>query len=159
MFLLFVCYIYIGNPTPTTFWRKEGTQELLFPSVSYGRKHVSPEGTLRIQGVKKEDSGIYVCSTLSPAGSRDAEARLEVTSQDQTPPPIILMGPSNQTLPLKSMASLPCEVLGTPAAPSIKWLKDGTEVTSQPDRIIISANGTLQINGKFLDLSLANILS
>ena len=146
--------MYTGNPNPTTFWRKEGTQELLFPSMSYGRFHVSPEGTLRIQGVKKEDSGIYVCSALSQAGSRDAEARLEVTSQDQTPPPIILMGPSNQTLPLKSMASLPCEVLATPPTiPTIKWLKDGTELTSSPDRIIISANGTLQINGKFLDLS------
>ncbi|CAG7832052.1 unnamed protein product [Allacma fusca] len=134
-----------GNPTPTTYWRKEGSQELFFPSSSYGRLHISPEGTLRIQGVKKEDSGIYVCSALSPAGSRDAEARLEVTSQEQTPPPIILIGPSNQTLPLKSMASVPCEVVGTPV-PVIKWLKDGMELASQSERITISPNGTLQIN-------------
>ncbi|ODM93982.1 hypothetical protein Ocin01_12699 [Orchesella cincta] len=39
----------------------------------------------------------------SGAGARDTIARLEVTSQDQVPPPIIQFGPVNQTLPLTTL--------------------------------------------------------
>lgn len=162
-----------GNPVPTVYWRKEGSQEIFLPSSTHGRLHVTPEGILRIQGVRKDDSGIYVCSAVSGAGARDTLARLEVTSQDQLPPPIIQFGPVNQTLPLISLATIPCEVTGTPKS-TIKWFKDGTELSpseahtganghlddkitvegstnsadrSKTSRIVISANGTLQISG------------
>lgn len=67
-----------GNPKPSVFWTKEGSQTLMFPGNAYGRLHVSPEGTLNIQGVQREDSGYLVCSALSAAGSDTARAFLQV---------------------------------------------------------------------------------
>lgn len=107
---------------------------------------ITPKGTLQFEAVHKEDLGTYVCTAVSEAGSTGASARLEVTSEDQVPPPIINVGPRNQTLPLKSMASFPCETLGRPA-PTTKWMKDGREIEKE-SRFSVSPNGTLQINGK-----------
>lgn len=97
-------------------------------------------------------------------GSRDAIVRLEVTSHDQIPPPIINILPTNQTLPIKSMATIPCEVGGTMASssetgnngplPAVKWLKNGMELefdaagSNGGGRINISPNGTLHFGGK-----------
>lgn len=69
-----------GNPRPSVFWTKEGSQVLMFPGNIYGRLQVTPEGTLLIQGVQKEDSGFLVCSALSVAGSDTVRAFLQVRS-------------------------------------------------------------------------------
>jgi roundabout axon guidance receptor 2 len=67
-----------GNPPPSVFWTKEGSQVLMFPGNSYGHLHVTPEGTLKIQGVQREDAGFLVCSALSVAGSTTVRAFLQV---------------------------------------------------------------------------------
>lgn len=67
-----------GNPPPSVFWSKEGSQLLMFPDTSYGHMHVSSQGTLRIQGVQREDAGFLVCSALSVAGSNTVRAFLQV---------------------------------------------------------------------------------
>jgi len=137
-----------GNPLPLIYWRKERSQELYLPGHRSDHFSLSQEGTLQIEALRKEDLGTYICTALSAAGSTEISARLEVTSQDQQPPPIINVGPRNQTLPLKSMAAFPCEALGRPP-PATKWMKDGREVTLEKDsRLTVSPNGTLQINGK-----------
>jgi len=149
-----------GSPPPEIRWRKEGTTSYLGvpddPGSSPRVQVLSPEGSLRITGVKREDSGIYVCTALSPAGSKDATARLAVTSQDDhQPPPIISILPTNQTLPIKSMATIPCQVDGTV---SLKWLKDGMELDVQAanGRITVSPNGTLHISGKLANFPLSS---
>ena len=38
-----------GNPPPSVFWTKEGSQELMFTGTTHGQMHVTPEGTLTIQ--------------------------------------------------------------------------------------------------------------
>lgn len=63
---------------------------------------------------------------------------------EETPPPIIELGPANQTLPLKSVASLPCRVVGNPI-PKIHWHKDGVLV-QLGSRITMANNGTLFID-------------
>ncbi|XP_072156554.1 roundabout homolog 1 isoform X2 [Bemisia tabaci] len=133
-----------GNPPPSVFWTKEGSQLLMFPGNSYGHMLVSSDGTLRIQGVQKEDAGFLVCSALSVAGSTTARAFLQVTSVEDVPPPIVEIGPSNQTLPLQSVATLPCQARGTPP-PQIRWYKDGSSVSAS-SRVSISSTGTLQID-------------
>ena len=77
-----------------------------------------------------EDEGFFVCSAFSVAGSIAVKAYLEVimmmmmmmmmmilmlvqvTAMADEPPPIIMVGPANQTLPLNTLAVLPCEASG-----------------------------------------------
>jgi len=72
-----------GNPPPSVFWTREGSQVLMFPGNAYGHFHVTEEGTLRIQGAQKEDAGFLVCSALSVAGSVTLRAFLQVCYRKQ----------------------------------------------------------------------------
>ena len=67
-----------GNPPPSVFWNKEGSQAIMFPGNKYGRMEVSSEAVLTINDVVREDSGYVVCSALSLAGSATARAFLQV---------------------------------------------------------------------------------
>lgn len=67
-----------GNPSPSIFWTKEGSQVLMFPGTAYGHFVVTPQGILRLEGVQKEDAGYLVCSALSVAGSTSVRALLQV---------------------------------------------------------------------------------
>lgn len=136
-----------GNPPPSVFWAREGSQMLMFPDNSYGHIYVSSQGTLQIRGVQKEDAGYYVCSALSVAGSATIRAFLQVTSVDDIPPPIIQIGPANQTLPIGSVAMLPCRAIGNPT-PRIRWYKDGIPLQTN-QRLIIVQSGSLKIDSKF----------
>ncbi|XP_050034079.2 protein sax-3-like isoform X1 [Dermacentor andersoni] len=134
-----------GNPPPSVFWTREGNQVLMFPGKSHGRFSVSHEGTLTITGVRKEDRGYYVCSALSVVGSSMAKGHLEVTALADLPPPIIRLGPANQTLPLHTTAQLPCEATGTPT-PSVQWLYNGSPLSFEDrPRFTQLESGMLQI--------------
>jgi roundabout axon guidance receptor 2 len=118
----------------------------MFSGTSHGQFHVSQDGTLSIQGVRLEDEGFYVCSVFSVAGSLATKAYLEVTGIDDEPPPIIRVGPANQTLPINTLAILPCEASGNPP-PSISWMKNANPVSAQQQdpRITINQTGSLKI--------------
>jgi hypothetical protein len=73
---------------------------------------------------------------------------------DDVPPPIVQIGPANQTLPLQSVAMLPCQAIGTPQ-PRIKWYKNGSPLISQGPRIKVMDSGTLHIDGE--DKSMYNL--
>ncbi|GIY93789.1 protein sax-3 [Caerostris extrusa] len=133
-----------GNPPPSVFWTKEGNQVLMFPERSFGRFSVTREGMLIISGVMKEDKGYYTCSVVSGVGSTMAKAYLEVTAVGDLPPPIILLGPANQTLPLSTEVLLPCEASGTPT-PSIRWLVNSGPIPNNP-RFKVLDSGTLKID-------------
>lgn len=72
----------------------------------------------------------------------------QVTSVDDIPPPIIQIGPSNQTLPKGSVAMLPCRSTGTPV-PQVKWSKDGESLLNR-NRFVIVQSGTLKVDGELL---------
>lgn len=62
------------------------------------------------------------------------------------PPPIIQIGPTNQTLPMGSVAMLPCRAIGTPV-PRVRWYKDGMPLQTG-QRLVIVQIGSLKIDSK-----------
>ncbi|KAJ8666911.1 hypothetical protein QAD02_008573 [Eretmocerus hayati] len=133
-----------GVPTPSIFWTREGSQELMFPKHSYQERYsVSEDGSLRIRQVSRKDEGHYVCSAISQVGAVTATVFLAVTSNEEVPPPIIELGPSNQTLSLKSNAQMSCRAVGTPT-PKVSWHKDG-QLVQLGRRITVASNGSLLI--------------
>ncbi|XP_039438865.1 protein sax-3-like [Culex pipiens pallens] len=138
-----------GRPKPTTFWSIEGNRTLIFPGTKFDRFETSntQEGltVLTILQTTKADNGLVViCSAVNSVGSISVRARLTVASQDDLPPPIIILGPTNQTLPVKSVVALPCRAVGNPT-PIISWYLDGNPVINS-ERINTTDNGTLVIH-------------
>ncbi|KAL5019774.1 hypothetical protein ScPMuIL_002666 [Solemya velum] len=134
-----------GNPPPTVFWKKGKEQTLMFPNQEKGRLSVAGDGTFRIERVRFEDAGEYMCQALNAIGNAETSARIDVREHDPRPPPIIRIGPQNQTLPTKSLALLLCEAVGTPH-PSVRWYKDGRALPMADTRITQLSTGTLQIS-------------
>lgn len=135
-----------GNPRPSVFWTKEGNQFLMFPDNKYGRFSVTSDGSLVISPVKREDKGYYVCSALSVVSSSTAKAYLNISSVADLPPPIIVLGPADQTLAEHTVALLPCDATGTPR-PSLKWLFNNSPISLTNPRFSILESGTLKIDG------------
>ncbi|XP_038817141.1 roundabout homolog 2-like isoform X2 [Salvelinus namaycush] len=137
-----------GNPSPAIFWKKEGSQMLLFPGQHFsqsGRYSVSMSGELSITDVHPEDSGYYICQAISLAGSVLTKALLEVEGgPSHRVPPIIRQGPANQTLALGSVAQFHCHAIGGPSL-RIGWEKDGKKIVEDDPRMNLMENGTLQI--------------
>lgn len=100
---------------------------------------------LSINDIDRSDNGkVVVCSAVNSVGSISTRVLLTVNIQDDSPPPQIIQGPSNQTLPIRSVASLSCRAIGNPK-PVISWYKDGIPV-AQSDKIIIDdSSGLLTI--------------
>lgn len=120
----------------------------MFPGSRYGNIDITltPEGrsVLSLARVQRTDSGtIIVCSAVNAVGSVSSRVVLAINTQDDRPPPIILTGPVNQTLPAKSMATLPCTAIGTPT-PEISWYRDGIPIQKSA-RVAISDMGILTI--------------
>ncbi|XP_058832674.1 roundabout homolog 2-like isoform X2 [Topomyia yanbarensis] len=135
-----------GNPPPSVFWSKEGSQTLMFPNNTYGNIHISSQGSLQVRAAQKDDDGYFVCSALSVAGSTTSRAYLQVTSSfDSSPPPLLQVVPVNQTLPRGSVAMLPCRGSG-PSSPKIYWKKNVTDITALGSRFSIVQGGTLKID-------------
>lgn len=121
----------------------------MFPGQKYDNIVISltPEGrsVLSLSRIKYADSGkIIMCSAINSVGSVSGRVVLAINMVDDHPPPLILQGPVNQTLPVKSVATLPCKVTGVPA-PIVSWYKHGIPVLKSK-RISISESGTLTIN-------------
>lgn len=83
----------------------------MFPGYKNDRIEVTqtPEGRLllSIQNVQRTDAGkIIVCSAVNSVGSTSTRVVVTINTQEERPPPIIVQGPANQTLPIKSSAVL-----------------------------------------------------
>lgn len=136
-----------GNPRPSVFWTKEGNQFLMFPDNKYERFSVTPEGSLIISPVKKEDKGYYVCSALSVVSSATTKAFLNISSLADLPPPIIVLGPADQILAEHTTGMLPCDATGSPQ-PSLKWFFNHNPIQVNSPRFNVLDTGTLQIDGR-----------
>lgn len=118
-----------------------------------GHKYDNIDITLTAEGrnvlsftkIKRADSGkIIMCSAVNGVGSVSSRVVLSINTQEDRPPPIILQGPLNQTLPIKSMATLPCKTFGTPT-PVVSWYKNGIPVVHSKRVATSTDTGTLTI--------------
>ncbi|XP_055386223.1 roundabout homolog 2-like [Condylostylus longicornis] len=144
----FECQIN-GFPRPSTFWSFEGSSSLYFPNYENDSIKVTqnPEGkiSLLFNKVKASDTGkVIVCNGVNIVKSVSIRTVLSVNSSSDVPPAVIVQGPSNQTLPLKSFALMSCLTIGAPA-PEISWLKNGS-IFLYNNRTEITENGSLVIN-------------
>lgn len=62
-------------------------------------------------------------------------------------PPIIQIGPTNQTVSVHSTAIFPCRAIGNPV-PSIKWSKNSELLAKGKSDRIFQGGDMLQIKGK-----------
>ena len=92
------------------------------------------------------DSGWYTCAAVSESGSSLSRAEVRVSKERDHPPPIIQLGPVNQTLPIKTSATLPCDASDHE---TIVWLKDGVPISTiaTETRIYVDGDNTLTIKG------------
>ncbi|XP_058838004.1 roundabout homolog 2-like [Topomyia yanbarensis] len=137
-----------GNPVPSVFWTKEGSQTLMFPNNTYGSIQISGQGSLQIRGVQREDDGYYVCSALSVAGSMTSRVYLQVTSSlDSITPPLLQLVPTNQSLPAGSSTVLPCRLVDPSSNARIHWERDGIELsTSSISKLTQLPGGSLKLD-------------
>lgn len=140
-----------GNPVPTLFWMKEGGTGVLLPGTTEGHVVVSREGSLTIAKVNAiRDAGYYTCVAVSASGSALARAEVKVTDSDDRPPPIVQLGPTNQTLTVGNAAEMPCEPDRSGAGRlSVTWLRDGVPLENLgPTRFHIGPDKALTVKGK-----------
>ncbi|XP_008940595.1 PREDICTED: hemicentin-2-like, partial [Merops nubicus] len=105
-----------GWPVPQVTWWKDGQ---LLPLRGTKRLQLLPGGSLQISSVQLQDSGYYLCTASSPAGSDRRGLDLHVLAS-----PTIAPGPSNLTLLAQQPATLGCDTWGSPE-PHVRWEKDG----------------------------------
>jgi len=65
---------------------------------------------------------------------------------EELPPPVIRLGPQNQTRPVGSVAVMPCVADGDPP-PVLTWYKNSNSFKLD-HRVFTDDAGTLRINGE-----------
>ncbi|EDX03326.1 GD23092 [Drosophila simulans] len=140
----------IGNPKPTIFWTIKNNSTLIFPGAPpLDRFHSlnTEEGhsILTLTRFQRTDKDLVIlCNAMNEVASITSRVQLSLDSQEDRPPPIIISGPVNQTLPIKSLATLQCKAIGLPS-PTISWYRDGIPV--QPSsKLNITTSGDLIIS-------------
>ena len=92
---------------------------------------------------------------MSESGSILSRAEVNVAKEADRPPPIIQLGPVNQTLPIRTSASLPCQASG--AHDAISWLKDGVPLSTLDNRRhVIDSDNTLSIKSEYISVLVDN---
>nr|XP_014087327.1 roundabout homolog 2 [Bactrocera oleae] len=139
-----------GNPRPTLFWTIKNNRTIVFPGAPPLDRFQSintEEGhsILTLTNFQRTDRDlVVVCNAMNEVATITARAQLTLDSQEDRPPPIIIAGPVNQTLPVKSLATLQCKAIGLPN-PTISWYRDGIPVHPNA-KVNITAAGDLVIS-------------
>ena len=90
---------------------------------------------------------------MSLTGSSSALARVSLRTSGHRPPPIIQLGPVNQTVTTGNVLTLHCQFTARDKA-RVAWLKEGIPIEfSDNDRYYLTDGYNLQIKGRILLLS------
>ncbi|OAF67817.1 Neuroplastin [Intoshia linei] len=128
-----------GNPTPTIFWQKNDSDELMLLHKNYGRLYIDSEGSLHIKNIQINDAGMYTCRAMSMMGSVAKSSTITVKQlHKMIPPPIIDQLPQDQTLPTKSTAIMHCKIRSSDGDENLKveWYKNGDLINFFNSRLI-----------------------
>nr|CAD7588585.1 unnamed protein product [Timema genevievae] len=119
----------IGQPQPDINWTRDD-----LPVTEDNRIQITPDNTLTITDIRREDSGIYKCTASSFVGRITAVAQVRVNVA-----PSFTTHPDNLTLKTGGLAELRCVADGSPP-PAITWYKDGQPLTAG-GRVTIAPGG------------------
>eukprot|EP00090_Calanus_glacialis_P005360 TRINITY_DN14165_c0_g1_i1.p2 TRINITY_DN14165_c0_g1~~TRINITY_DN14165_c0_g1_i1.p2 ORF type:complete len:628 (-),score=93.63 TRINITY_DN14165_c0_g1_i1:3356-5239(-) len=109
------------------FWQKDGISTPFLPGTKQQHIFVDKSGNLLIESVSSQDEGWYGCFAVSETGSSSALAKLALKTGPPQPPPIIQLGPVNQTLTEGNVAILHCQFTSKDKARA-SWLKEGIPI-------------------------------
>ena len=155
-----------GTPAPIPMWSIAGRPQPLGPgwagfilpigsiqdnnSTSLGVAKILDDGSLEVSPTSESLGGAYTCMLVSEAGGVHKRAWITMVKPENCPPPIIIVPPKNQTLPVRSHATLSCIGYGAPNL-RVTWYKDSETVIIDGDRIRLTTDGDLYFTSKFLN--------
>ena len=129
------------------FWQKDGISSPFLPGTKQQHISVDKSGNLLIESVTSQDEGWYGCFAVSETGSSSALAKLALKTGPPQPPPIIQLGPVNQTLTEGNVAILHCQFTSKDKARA-SWLKEGIPIEfSSNEHFHLTDGHNLQIKG------------
>uniref|UniRef100_A0A8B9L9C2 Papilin n=1 Tax=Astyanax mexicanus TaxID=7994 RepID=A0A8B9L9C2_ASTMX len=104
-----------------------------------GRHSQNSDGTLIINNLTSDDSGVYTCTAASSQQLEQLQVQLRVTGDLR-----ITTAPNNVQVSRGSTAQLPCVVSGENV--NVGWSRNGVPVRPDGNRVQVSADGTLIIH-------------
>ncbi|KAA0203512.1 hypothetical protein HAZT_HAZT001863, partial [Hyalella azteca] len=141
-----------GDPPPILMWRLPGEDptDILLPGHKKGHNRVEEDGRLVMENVKLSESGLYTCMGTNSGGGVSARAKILVV--EAFPPPVVGVGPQDQTISNGDHMTLPCEPVSESSEASVSWWFRPAahlpqhEIVDDPSRgISLSANHALTI--------------
>ncbi|XP_030196012.1 protein sidekick-2 isoform X4 [Gadus morhua] len=130
-----------GVPSPDMVWYKDAVP---ISPVKMPRYRVLAGGSLQVNGLLPDDTGMFQCFARNPAGEVQTNTYLAVTSIA----PNITTGPSDSTVIDGMSVILHCETSGAPR-PAITWQKGERVLASgsvQLPRFTLLESGSLLIS-------------
>jgi roundabout, axon guidance receptor 2 len=107
-----------GKPQPVIYWAKStqmassaSSSSNLVAEKRQGNADdfiILENGNLFIERLSKKYEGTYLCQASNEYGNTETKTYLQVKSIQSKPPPIVIYGPQNQTIPINTQATLEC---------------------------------------------------
>ncbi|XP_042293989.1 protein sidekick-1 isoform X3 [Sceloporus undulatus] len=135
----------MGVPRPSLAWYKDAVPVLKLLNPRY---KVLLNGSLQIQGLQPDDSGIFQCFARNEAGEMQTYTFLDVTNVA----PTFTQPPADTTVTEGMTAVLRCDVSGAPK-PAIAWRRGNQILASgsvQIPRFLLLESGGLRITPVFI---------
>uniref|UniRef100_A0A8C2D783 Papilin n=1 Tax=Cyprinus carpio TaxID=7962 RepID=A0A8C2D783_CYPCA len=114
-------------------WRRDGVP------VDPTRHSQHSDGTLEINQLTSDDSGLYTCTVTDAQKSEERQIQLRVLGDLR-----ITKSPTDVHVPQGSTAQLPCVVTGENV--NVGWSRNGVPVRPDGHHVHVSADGTLILN-------------